>query len=235
MRHELNLRLLAIIPATLLVAACAHRAPPPTEALLRESCAALAGQVVAAGELAQPSGAATVASARLMPASAGLPEHCRVLGAIAPRSASADPIRFQLNLPIPWNGKALMYGGGGFNGVLITGLAPLRDAPAGTPVPLTRGYATFGTDSGHDGTSYPTDPARFALDDEMFENFAFASYKKVKDEATRADGIEDIEKLVRHLAKIGAHLEVVMPATAGAVLAAVRENKKPENLFPRLQ
>lgn len=184
MRHELNIRLLAIIPATLLLAACAHRAPPPTEALLRESCAALAGQVVAAGELAQPSGAATVASARLVPAGAGLPEHCQVLGAIAPRSASADPIRFQLNLPIPWNGKALMYGGGGFNGVLVTGLAPLRDAPAGTPVPLARGYATFGTDSGHDGTSYPTDPARFALDDEMFENFAFASYKKVKDAST---------------------------------------------------
>lgn len=85
MRHELNFRLLAIIPATLLMVACAHRAPPPTEALLRESCAALAGQVVAAGELAQPSGAATVASARLMPAApVSLP------GLSAPRGWGGD-------------------------------------------------------------------------------------------------------------------------------------------------
>ena len=59
-------------------------------------------------------------------------------------------------------------------------------------------------------------------------------YKKVKDEATKMEGLADIEKLVRHLAKLAAHLESVMPATAAAVLAAVKENKKPENLFPRL-
>ena len=59
-------------------------------------------------------------------------------------------------------------------------------------------------------------------------------YKKVKEERTKASGIADIEKLVRHIAKIAAHLAPVMPATSEAVLAAVKENKKPENLFPRL-
>ena len=58
--------------------------------------------------------------------------------------------------------------------------------------------------------------------------------KKVKDEAARADGIADIEKLVRHLAKLSAHLAVIMPETARAVRAAVAENRRPENLFPRL-
>lgn len=73
---------------------------------------------------------------------------------------------------------------GGFNGVLTTGLTALRDAPAGMPLPLTQGYVTFGTDSGHDAAAYiRTDPAKFALNDEMFENFAYASYKKVKDVA----------------------------------------------------
>lgn len=59
-------------------------------------------------------------------------------------------------------------------------------------------------------------------------------YKKVKVEATKAEALADIEKLVRHLAKLAAHLQAVIPTTAEAILAAVRENKKPENLFIRL-
>lgn len=59
-------------------------------------------------------------------------------------------------------------------------------------------------------------------------------YKKVKDEATKTEALADIEKLVRHLAKLAAHLTIVMPTTAEIILGAVKENKKPENLFPRL-
>ena len=59
-------------------------------------------------------------------------------------------------------------------------------------------------------------------------------YKKIKVEETKEQARAIIEKLVRHLAKLSAHLRPVMPATAGAILAAVKENKKPENLFPRL-
>jgi len=174
--------------SSLLLVSCASGpgAPPPMPeaAALRQNCPPLGGQTIAASDIGLPSGIATVRSSVLVAAGNGLPEHCKLLGDIVARTSRAEPIRFQLNLPLAWNRKALMYGGGGFNGVLITGLAPLRDAPAGEPVPLAKGYATYGTDSGHDGASYPTDPARFALDDEMFENFAFASYKKVKDVAT---------------------------------------------------
>lgn len=186
--HRTGLSGLLAGAALLLLAGCA--APPaaapaiPDAATLRQACTALGGQTLAAAEISLPAGSATVTSARLVAAGGGLPEHCQVLAAIAPLSAGADPIRFQLNLPLQWNEKALMYGGGGFNGVLTTGLAALRDAPAGTPLPITQGYVTFGTDSGHDGAAYnSTDPARFALNDEMFENFAYASYKKVKDAA----------------------------------------------------
>jgi methionyl-tRNA synthetase len=59
-------------------------------------------------------------------------------------------------------------------------------------------------------------------------------YKKVKDEASKGEGVGDIEKLVRHIAKVAAHLAPIMPSTSAAILAAVQENKKPENLFPRL-
>ena len=60
-------------------------------------------------------------SARITPAT---PAHCRVLGRIAPIDPKAPPIRFQVNLPLQWNGRSVQYGGGGFNGVLITALAP---------------------------------------------------------------------------------------------------------------
>lgn len=63
-----------------------------------------------------------------------------------------------------------------------------------------------------------------------------APYKKIKsgDAVEREEGRADIEKLVRHLAKIAAHLAPAMPRTAAAISSAVRKNQKPENLFPRL-
>lgn len=62
-----------------------------------------------------------------------------------------------------------------------------------------------------------------------------APYKGVKseDESVRATALADLEKLVKHLAKIAAHLAPMMPSTAVAIMAAVHTNTKPENLFPR--
>lgn len=59
-------------------------------------------------------------------------------------------------------------------------------------------------------------------------------YKKVKLDATKEEGRADIEKLIRHLAKISAHLAPILPATSAAILGAIKENNKPQNLFPRL-
>ena len=59
-------------------------------------------------------------------------------------------------------------------------------------------------------------------------------YKKIKDPETETEARAMLEKLVRHVAKIAAHLESVMPETCEVILAAVSRNTKPENLFPRL-
>lgn len=61
-------------------------------------------------------------------------------------------------------------------------------------------------------------------------------YKKVKspDDGIANEGREDITFLVQKLALIGTHLAPLMPATSEAVLDAVQNNAKPENLFPRL-
>jgi len=154
---------------------------------LKTACPKLAGRVIPAASIGLPSGDASIASATLVAASAAAvapatPDFCKVLGSIAPIDPAAQLINFQINLPIAWNRKAVQYGGGGYNGVLITALAPLRDAAPDDPLPLARGYVTFGTDSGHQATAFaPNSIAQFGLNDEMLLNYAYASYKKVKD------------------------------------------------------
>ena len=110
------------------------------------------------------------------------PAFCKVLGHIDPTDPNAPPIKFEVNLPTEWNGRSLQYGGGGFNGVLITGLALPPAYPFDKPSPLARGFVTYGTDSGHE--SKPGEPPQlFALNDEAFENFSHKAYKKVRDAA----------------------------------------------------
>lgn len=188
MTYTTFLRPWAVLFSVLLAAAvssCSTLAPlPETQA---EACPALQGRTVPATRIGLPSGDARVLSAQWVPAaSTGTPAYCKVLGSLAPLDRAAHDIQFQLNLPANWNRKALQYGGGGLNGTLITGLAPLRDAAPTDALPIARGYATLGTDSGHRTSAYaPGEPGTFALNDEMFENFAYASYKKVKDVAVQ--------------------------------------------------
>lgn len=62
-------------------------------------------------------------------------------------------------------------------------------------------------------------------------------FKKIKSEDT-----EEVEaakaviaKLAAHVYRIAEHLTVLMPDTAHIIKNAVKENRKPENLFPRLE
>jgi feruloyl esterase len=178
----------AAIAAAALVALCVGPTAPGALAQGTPSCAALAGRSIEPALIGIPSGPARIASATAerLPASPGAAAptvaYCKVLGEIAPLDPAAPPVRFEVNLPEQWNGKAVQYGGGGFNGVLITGLNPLNDARLDTPVPVARGFATWGTDSGHDNAKLLEIQA-FALNAESLENYAFASYKKVRDVA----------------------------------------------------
>jgi Tannase and feruloyl esterase len=170
---------------------------PPLTLAPKNACATLVGGI-AATAIGLPSGAATIRSAQMQDAAllrtqdnaptpaAGVipatPAYCRVQGHIAPLDPSAPNIEFQINLPQIWNGRTVQYGGGGFNGVLINGLSLVPAAPYDQPIPLAKGYVTYGTDSGHQNKPN-TPPQVFALNDESLTNFAFASYKKVRDVA----------------------------------------------------
>ena len=184
-----------LMAAVCLIGAAGDPPPMPQAASLRTACPGLAGRTVPAGSLGLPSGDAVLASATLVAAApqrmagAGAvpatPEFCKVLGTIAPLDPRAQMINFEVNLPIVWNGKALQYGGGGYNGTLTTGMTPLRDAAPGDALPLMRGYVTLGTDSGHQASSFPANSiGQFALNDEMLLNYGYAAYKKVRDVAS---------------------------------------------------
>ncbi len=185
----------------IVLAMLAGCATPPPAVDAAQACAALA-RPIEARAIGLPSGGAVVESASLVAAAPlalnpkppfaptppeiavipQTPEYCRVIGAIAPVDAKAPPIRFQVNLPTNWNGRSVQFGGGGFNGVLIAGTGLLPSGRADRPSPLMRGYVTYGTDSGHQNA--PGVPLQaFALNDEALVNFAYASYKKVRDVA----------------------------------------------------
>jgi hypothetical protein len=147
-------------------------------------CDSLASTNVSAASIGLPTGGATIDSATHIPADA--PDnpngpYCKVLGSIHPVDPAAPDIRFEINLPDDWNGKALHYGGGGYNGNLITGLTINRFALPGSPTPLKRGYVTFGSDSGHQSPSVAD--GSFAMNAEALANFGGAQLKKTHDVA----------------------------------------------------
>jgi feruloyl esterase len=154
------------------------------------ACADLLQLKITPSEIGLASGGVTISSAQMatVPADPLMPgatrEYCKVLGAVQPVDPSAPPVNFEVNLPTQWNGKAVQYGGGGSNGTLITGLGALRDARRDTPVPIARGFATWGTDSGHQNAKLP-EPRAFALNEESLINMAYASYKKTHDAGRR--------------------------------------------------
>jgi hypothetical protein len=119
-----------------------------------------------------------------------LPTHarCVVQGSIVSVDSNAPPIRFAINLPQQWNGRALQSGGGGLNGVVVT--APGNKAsgrfdpiPLDRPYPINLGYVTFGSDGGHSNSDIT-----FMRNDEALRNWGGDELKKTRDVALRIIG-----------------------------------------------
>ncbi|MDP3522903.1 MAG: tannase/feruloyl esterase family alpha/beta hydrolase [Hydrogenophaga sp.] len=186
---------------TALLMGCASQprpAPAPTAIAPVMACEHLAQLRLPASAIALPTRGARITSAqskapteaRPHPSNGtwlhALPAYCEVKGEIDPVDRTAPVIQFQLNVPTVWNGRAMHIGGGGLNGNIPANLAvvaasgsPVSAAmPPDVPYPLTRGYALFGGDSGHQGPA-----GEWALNDEAWLNFAHAGLKKTRDAA----------------------------------------------------
>jgi feruloyl esterase len=150
------------------------------------SCQQLAGMTFTAASIGLPTTGANVISAELVAANATdntNGEYCKVLGAIHPVDSSAPDINFEVNLPTNWNNKMLQFGGGGLNGVLITGLGRYAKQPESEQTPLARGYVTLGSDSGHKGAG--GFDGTFYLNEEALDNYGHMQIKKTHDVAVQ--------------------------------------------------
>lgn len=176
--------------AALALAACHggnddnNNGTPPTAAL---SCAQLAGMSVPANAIGLPTTGATVAAAAVVPASgtgvAATPEYCLVSGSIAPVDQTAPKINFQVAMPTQWNSKAMMFGGGGYDGTIPAVSGNVPAGPTTQPAPLARGYAVFASDSGHQAGALGSRDGSFGTNDEAVANFSGDALKKTRDAA----------------------------------------------------
>jgi feruloyl esterase len=175
----------AAIVAALTAASCASNLPAPPSS--PTACADLNGIAIAPQAIGLPTTGAVVTSAAIVPTAgtgvATVAEYCKVLGDINPVDPTAPKIKFQVNLPSNWNSKALMFGGGGYNGILANGLGNVPAGPADKPAPLARGYATFGSDSGHQANANGSRDGTFGANDEALKNFSSDAIKKTRDVA----------------------------------------------------
>jgi pimeloyl-ACP methyl ester carboxylesterase len=179
---------LAAVAATPLLLCSAARAADPAAAL-DAACAKLRNKTVPASAMALPTRGAVVTSATEIETGGTLPGYCKVLGSIAAVDRTAPAIQFELDLPTTWNRKMLMLGGGGFNGTIPNTAGNVPAGPYDRPVPLARGYAVVGSDSGHQAPKTPQAPlkpgmdASFALNGEAVRNYTGEALKKTHDAA----------------------------------------------------
>ena len=176
--------------ALAVVAALGWTAPASaTDAASR--CADLTGVTVPAGVIDLPTTGGEVTDAALVAPSglgaSSIGEYCKATIALRPVDSAAPDIRMQVGLPTTWNQKAVMFGGGGYNGTIpaIDGNVPF--GPADELKPLGRGYVTFASDSGHQAPAghLPTASlyGEFLASDEALRNFAGDALKKTRDAA----------------------------------------------------
>ena len=158
-------------------------APLTADKLVTEaSCSAeKLGQSIPTSSIGEPVSAVTLSAPVWTAASNGNPAYCSVDGVMAPvdTGPTAKPIRFRVVLPAVWSHRAAQLGGGGMNGSIPNLLAnPNPDAATSASL-VQRGFATYGSDSGHQNGGSND----WALNDEAMRNLGYMQLKKTHDAA----------------------------------------------------
>jgi feruloyl esterase len=155
---------------------------PVQKTLAQTDCSkSVLGSSVPIAAIKEPVSGVTLNEPRWTEANGGAPPYCAIDGAIAPidRRNNAKPINFRVLLPAAWSGRAVHLGGGGMNGI-IPNLA--GSGPDGSM--LQRGFATYGSDSGHQsGPGFAQRPTDWTTNDEAIKNLGYMQLKKTHDAA----------------------------------------------------
>ena len=165
----------------------------PDVAITASDCtSAKAGTSIVPSAIGEPVSSVTLSSTIWVEAAGTVPAHCRVNGSMAPvdTSSTAKPINFSVVLPASWGHRAAQIGGGGINGFVPN----LTGGGSAGPALVTRGFATYGSDSGHQASFGPgrggrgpagPNPAAddWALNEEAIANLGYMQMKKTRDAA----------------------------------------------------
>ena len=163
------LRPLALLALTSLVLA------QPSKTITAAECTvARVGSAIPVSSIGEPVSGVALEAPQWHEAVNNAAAYCAVQGAIAPVDPSAPAIHFGVALPASWSARAAQLGGGGMNGVV-----PRLTAGASRTGPsfLQRGFAAYGSDSGHAGGS------EWALNREAIANLGYMQMKKTHDAA----------------------------------------------------
>lgn len=161
----------------------AAQAVLPTVTVEAERCSnAAIGAPVDVREIGEPVSAVKLDQIQWYPATEKTAALCVVEGQLLPvdKSSTARPIRFAVGMPAVWNRRSIHQGGGGMNGT-VPQFAPNPQRPAfpgAPPSDVSRGFAVYGSDSGHG-----VQDTEWALNDEAIRNFGYAQLKKTHDVA----------------------------------------------------
>ena len=148
------------------------------------------GRDVSADSIGEPVSAVSLSPPVWSAASAGNPAYCTIDGTMAPvdTSATARPIRFRVLLPGSWSRRAAHLGGGGMNGMIPNLLG--FGGPGRRAELLEMGFATYGSDSGHQAGGFGRGPRtatpesnEWALNEEAIANLGYMQLKKTHDAA----------------------------------------------------
>ncbi len=185
MKHARRAHAAVLVLMAAAAALAAHAARAADVVRLRApNCGALQGLAIPASAIGLATGGAVVQAAGAVAADEKdnpNGDYCQVTGIVMPHDPKSPAMRFEVNLPLAWNGRALQFGGGAYDGTLVTGLGPFTLQPADVPNALKQGYVTLGGDGGHQsGAGFD---GRFGLDDEALLNYGKQSVKKTHDVA----------------------------------------------------
>ena len=129
---------------------------PATAANLSGNCNDLAASMSALANTTITS-SSEVASGELMVAGKDIPAHCLVTGSMFERVSDIDgnvyAIRFEMRLPLNWNGRFYHQGNGGIDGSVVTAVGDA--GPGNLSNALYQGFAVLSSDAGHSGALGP--------------------------------------------------------------------------------
>lgn len=158
----------------------------PAGATTAPGCAGLDQMKIPASVMSLPTSGGQVTSTAVMTSvvSGKIVQYCQVDADIFPVDHTAPAIKMRVALPYGWNRRAMMFGGGGYDGSIPDVTENVPFGPTNEPAPLARGYATFASDSGHEQspTALPSLDGSFGMNDEALTNFAAGdALKKTRD------------------------------------------------------